>query len=95
MSVIAVKIQFNSPSIVLRSLSCPGILSTDSSVILGTKRDVFCKTNHRRAILSKGKEIIKCYLTIYKDDELLFTLIGVVRHAVNKSAGSSEFIGRI
>ena len=49
-SVMAVKIQFNSPNMVRRSLSWPGILSTDSKFIRGTRRDVFWRTNHRRAI---------------------------------------------
>ena len=67
---MAVKIQFNSPSIVRRSPNCPGILSSMSMVILGANLPWFCMTNHLRAIL-----------------------IGVVRHEVNKSAGSSGFIG--
>ncbi len=71
-SVMAVKIQLSSPSIVRRSPNCPGILSSISTVTEGESRPWPCMTNHRRAIL-----------------------MGVVRHEVKRSAGSSGFMGRI
>lgn len=71
-SVMAVKIQFNSPSIVRRSLSTPGIFSIMTYVTCGTSFDVGRMANHFKAVL-----------------------IGVVKHEVNRSAGSSGFIGKI
>ena len=69
-SVMAVKIQFNSPSGVFLLFSCPGILSMRSMEIPSPRRmDLW--QNHRSAIL-----------------------IGVVRHELNTSAGSSADCGR-
>lgn len=50
-SVMAVKIQFNSPSIVLRSFNSPGICSMRLYVTLGKSFAVFCRENHLRAVL--------------------------------------------
>ncbi len=50
-SVMAVKIQLSSPSMVRLSPNCPGILSSMSTVTLGARRPWPCMTNHRSAIL--------------------------------------------
>mmetsp|Transcript_26521 Transcript_26521/g.71716 ORF Transcript_26521/g.71716 Transcript_26521/m.71716 type:complete len:277 (-) Transcript_26521:801-1631(-) len=68
-SVMAVKIQFSSPSGVLRSVCRPGIWSM-RSLVMPSWRSSEREQNHRRA-----------------------TLMGVVRQAVNTSAGSSGFCG--
>lgn len=49
-SVMAVKIQLSSPSMVRRSCSCPGTRSRRSRLTLGTTREPFCSTNQRNAI---------------------------------------------
>mmetsp|Transcript_16857 Transcript_16857/g.33783 ORF Transcript_16857/g.33783 Transcript_16857/m.33783 type:complete len:233 (-) Transcript_16857:644-1342(-) len=69
-SVMAVKIQFNSPSTLFRLFNCPGILSMSSWSIW--RRGDFRVQNQRRAIL-----------------------MGVVRHEVKTSAGSSGLWGKI
>mmetsp|Transcript_2280 Transcript_2280/g.10363 ORF Transcript_2280/g.10363 Transcript_2280/m.10363 type:complete len:444 (-) Transcript_2280:1061-2392(-) len=69
-SVMAVKIQFSSPSGVFLLFSCPGILSMRSMEIPSPRR-MDRWQNHRSAIL-----------------------IGVVRHELNTSAGSSADCGR-
>mmetsp|Transcript_10685 Transcript_10685/g.32117 ORF Transcript_10685/g.32117 Transcript_10685/m.32117 type:complete len:245 (+) Transcript_10685:301-1035(+) len=68
-SVMAVKIQFSSPSGVRRSVCLPGMRSI-RSFVSPSFRSRLRLQNHRRA-----------------------TLIGVVRHDVNTSAGSSGFCG--
>ena len=69
-SVIAVKIQFNSPKGVFLSFNFPGMWSTNPTSTSPMLRG-FCTMNQRKA-----------------------TRIGVVKHAVNKSAGNLALVGR-
>lgn len=102
-SVMAVKIQFSSPSGVLRSLSLPGILlikcqikvintgaylSNMSSDTPWINLPTFCKQN----LYENGQLFLyNGYTLIYQCKAVL---IGAVKQEVKRSAGRRGFIGR-